>query len=432
MKSRCLWLLVWSAIAWQPVSGYAQPYPRTDNPMSFVFRDAPVAELFEMLSRKERVNITLSPGVTGKVTVNLYDISLRQAIHSIAEAGGYSVEERAGGYLILDRKDGSKRGATEAMEVRAMRVQYSNPRLVSDIVAKYSSREGKVTLLEERKTLIVEDTPENLARIERLLREVDRQPLQIMIEAKILEITLDNSENFGVDWTRVFSANSVNRGGTKGLASRQAPGLFFNFVNSNIEVYLNALGSKGKIHTLATPKLLTLENQEAVTNVGDKIGYRLTTTINNVSTESIQFLETGVILRVTPSVDIDGRIAMRIRPEVSSGSVAGGIPSKKTTEVTTQLIAEDGQSILIAGLIKNADAYRRTGVPVLGELPVIGRAFSSTENIGVATETIVLITPRIIRSPVQDETAIGKVEERARALEDKKESLETTLERLAD
>jgi type II secretory pathway component GspD/PulD (secretin) len=186
------------------------------------------------------VNIALTPGVNGKVTINLYDVTLRQAIHAIAEAAGYSVEERARGYLIRDEGDGSRRSAMETREVRALRVQYSNPQLVAGIIRKYVSREGSVTLLEERSTLAVEDNADNLARIERLLREVDRQPQQIMIEAKILEGTLDSSQNFGIDWTRIFSANGVNRGGIKGLASPQAPGLFFNFVNNNIEIYLNA------------------------------------------------------------------------------------------------------------------------------------------------------------------------------------------------
>jgi type II secretory pathway component GspD/PulD (secretin) len=401
--------------------------------MSFAFRNAPIAELFEMLSRKERVNIMLSPGVTGNVTVNLYDVTLRQAIHAIAESAGYGVEERVGGYLVLDKKDGIGRLDPANMVVKALPIQYSNPKAVAEIAAKYTSRGGKVTLLEERRALVVEDTPEVVARIERLLREIDRQPLQIMIEAKILEVTLDESENFGVDWTRFFNASGTSQGGTRGLADRNAPGLFFNIVNRNIEVHLNALSNKGRVHTLATPKLLTLENQEAVTNVGDKIGYRLTTTINNVSTESIQFLETGVILRVIPSVDVDGRISMKIRPEVSSGTVSGGIPSKKTTEVTTQLVAEDGQSILIAGLIKNADGYRKTGVPVLVDLPIIGRAFSTSENLGIATETIVIITPRIVRSARPDaaqEALAKKIAETEQVLYEKRDKLEATLERL--
>ncbi|MDB5728077.1 MAG: uncharacterized protein JWQ00_1282 [Noviherbaspirillum sp.] len=436
MKSyRSYWmrLLIACALAAQPLVAGAQRDARPDGDLSFAFRNAPIAELFEMLSRRERVNIMLSPGVTGNATVNLYDVSLRQAIHAIAESAGYGVDERAGAYLILDKKESAARLDLVNMEVKALRIQYSNPKAVAEIAAKYATRGGKVTLLEERRTLVVEDTPEVIARIERLLREIDRQPLQIMIEAKILEVTLDDSENFGVDWTRFFNSGAGSQGGTRGLADRNTPGLFFNIVNRNIEVHLNALSNKGRVHTLATPKLLTLENQEAVTNVGDKIGYRLTTTINNVSTESIQFLETGVILRVVPSVDVDGRISMKIRPEVSSGTVSGGIPSKKTTEVTTQLVAEDGQSILIAGLIKNSDGYRKTGVPVLGDLPIIGRAFSTSENLGIATETIVIITPRIVRSTIPDaiqEPSVKKVAETERALYEKRDKLEATLEQL--
>jgi type II secretory pathway component GspD/PulD (secretin) len=103
------------------------------------------------------------------------------------------------------------------------------------------------------------------------------------------------------------------------------------------------------VHTLATPKLLALENQQAITSIGDQTGYKVTTTINQVTTESIQFLESGVILRVTPSIDERGRILMKIHPEVSTASVNNSIPSKNSTQVNTTLIAEDGQSIFIGG-----------------------------------------------------------------------------------
>ena len=192
------------------------------------------------------------------------------------------------------------------MEVRALKVQYSEPALVAEILGKYVSRGGKVTVLPQRQMIVVEDTAEGMQRIVALLREIDVQPRQIMIEAKILEITLDDNENFGIDWSHVFSADGVNTIGTAGLAQRgTATGLIFNYVNKNVSAYLTALSNKGRVRTLATPKLLALENQEARTNIGDKLGYRLTTTINNVTSESIEFLETGVILRVTPSVDSD-------------------------------------------------------------------------------------------------------------------------------
>lgn len=368
-------------------------------PTSFVFRDTPIKELFEMLARRERINIVLARGVTGNVAVNLYNMNTRQAIYAIAEAAGYSVSVRDNGYFIGDQK-ALPLPASGSMEVRSMRVQYSDPKLIADILARHVSPGGSVTVLEQRKMVVVEDSAAGLLKIEALLREIDAQPRQILIEAKILEITLDRSENFGIDWTRIFSADGVNRIGTTGLAPRASGGLALNFVNTNIEVYLNALSSKGRVRTLATPKLLTLENQEAITNIGDKLGYRLTTTINNVTAESIQFLDTGVILRVTPSVDAAGRIMLKIRPEVSSGTVSAGIPSKKTTEVVTQLVADDGQTVLIAGLIKNTASTRRTGVPVLGDVPVLGRLFTGDEDSGTVSETIVMITPRIVTAGV--------------------------------
>jgi type II secretory pathway component GspD/PulD (secretin) len=376
----------------------APPVETAPGATSFMFRDTPIAELFEMIARRERINITLGKGVTGNVAVSLYDMTPREAIFAIAEAGGFQVLTRANGYLIVSpAQAAAETTPTQAMQVRALKVQYSDPALVAEILGKYVSRGGKITVLPQRQMIVVEDTPEGMARIVALLREVDVQPRQIMIEAKILEITLDANENFGIDWTRIFSADGANTIGTTGLAQRGVAGLVFNYVNRNVDVYLSALSNKGRVRTLATPKLLALENQEATTNIGDKLGYRLTTTINNVTSESIQFLETGVILRVTPSVDSDGKIVLRVRPEVSSGSVSAGIPSKKTTEVSTQMVAEDGQAILIAGLIKTSEGRRRIGIPLLGDVPGIGKLFSNNETTGSSTETIVMITPRIVR-----------------------------------
>lgn len=382
----------------QAVTPATPPDAAAGDMSSFVFRDTPIAELFEMIARHERLNIMLGKGVSGNVAVSLYDMTPRQAIYAIAEAGGYKVVARDNGYMIVNPAQAEQPGGAEPaqLEVRALKVLYSDPQVVAGILAKHVSPGGKVTVLPGRSMVVVEDSPEGMQRMVALLREIDSRPKQIMIEAKILEITLDNDQTFGIDWNKIISADGVNRFGTKGLSNPTSPGLFFNYVNKNVTAYLNALATKDRIHTLATPKLLTLENEEATTNIGDNLGYKLTTTINNVTSESVQFLETGVILRVTPNVDADGKISMRVRPEVSSGSVLGGIPSKKTTQVSTQMVAEDGQTILIAGLIKASATRTRSGVPILGDLPGLGHLFSSNEVSGNSTETIILITPHIV------------------------------------
>ncbi len=368
--------------------------------LSFAFRDAPIQEVFEMIARGERVNIVLRKGVNGTVSVNLYDVTLTQAIQIIAEAGGYVVEQPGPKeYIIVERSQAGQDGARSGMLVKTYRVQYSNSKFVSDILAKHLSRHGKITPLPERNLLVVEDHSEYQERIANILREIDIEPKQILIEAKILEISLDESESFGVDWNRIFNAGTGSGIGTQGLASRGTPGLFFNLVNDKITAYLSALNSKGRVHTLSTPKLLALENQEASVVIGDRIGYKVTTTINLVTSETVQFLETGVILRVTSSVDQLGRIMMKVRPEVSSGSISEGIPSKKSTEVATQLLAEDGQAILIGGLIKRSSSHKRNGAPILGDLPLVGFLFSNNEERAQSSETVVLITPRVIGRP---------------------------------
>lgn len=382
------------------------PTARRAGVVSVVFRDAPIQEVLEMLARSERVNIVMRRGVTGNVSVNLFDVPLADAIRSIADAGGYAVEQpRPGEFVIVERGQTTQDTVRAGTQLRTVKVQYSNAKFVAEILAKHLSRYGKITPLLERSMLVIEDLPDYQARLDAILREVDIEPKQILIEAKILEISLDESESFGIDWTRIFrEGERPAQLGIQGFAARGTPGLFFSIMNGNIEAYLNALNSKGRVHTLSTPRLLALENQEASTVIGERIGYRVTTTINLVTTESVQFLETGVILRVIPSVDEQGRILMKVHPEVSSGAITAGVPSKKSTEVTTQLLAEDGQPILIGGLIKNSANLRRNAVPLLGEIPVVGRLFGNKEEVASISETVVLITPRIVRSPSQSLT----------------------------
>ncbi len=138
----------------------------------------------------------------------------------------------------------------------------------------------------------------------------------------------------------------------------------------------------------------------------------MTTTIDQVTSETIEFLESGVILRVLPSVDGQGRIMLTIHPEVSTGRVEDGIPNQVTTEVTTQMLVEDGQTVFIGGLIRRSLDQNREGVPVLGDIPIVGRVFSNKSDSSTNTETVVMITPRI----VDNNNNVINAREKARAI----------------
>jgi type II secretory pathway component GspD/PulD (secretin) len=402
--------------------------PSGEERINVNFRATPIEEVFDMLSRKDNVNIVLSRGATGTVSVNLYNVTVREAIHRVAQAAGYWVEERNGDYIVFG-KDAAVDYPGTNTQIKTFKVEYSDVRQVAEIVSKYISRQGKVTPLIGRKLLVVEDLPGFADRIAKLLEELDVPPRQVLIEAKILEVALDDSESFGINWRQVFGgASDATRGsfGTAGLASGTAAapgtGFFFSVIlNERLDAFFSALATKGRVRTLATPKLLALENQEAKAVIGDSTGYKVTTTINLVTTESIQFLESGVILKVTPSVDQRGRVLMKVHPEVSTGSLTGGIPSKKSTEVTTELVCEDGQSIFIGGLIKSGSVREREGVPGAMNLPVIGALFRNKTETVTYTETIVLITPYVVTDPRQ---AQAFSDEQARRIEQSSDLIE--------
>ncbi len=370
------------------------------SPVSIVVRSAPIAEVFEMLARKESVNVLVASGVDAEISVNLFDVSLDEAIRAIAEAAGYLAEQRGRIWVILDREDAGAESAQGNTVIRAFKIEYSEPDLVLPIVENHLSRYGEATILGPRRLLVVEDRPDFVARIEKLLAQIDRDPHQVLIESRILEITLDENDTVGIDWSALLDVDDgAARFGTRDLAVPGSAGLFFDLLTSDYEIALTALSDKGRVRTLSTPRLLTLENEEAEVVIGDRLGFRVTTTVNEVTTESVEFLESGVILRVTPSVDRQGRIVLEIHPEVSTGSISDGLPSQTTTEVTTKLVTEAGEPVFIAGLIKDRETDNRTGVPVLMNIPILGRLFARTETISINTETVVILTAHLIENP---------------------------------
>ena len=268
---------------------------------------------------------------------------------------------------------------TNLTQMRSYKVQYISAGDVESAVQDYLSDYGSVRSLEDGNLIIIEDLPPFLQKIEDIIFAIDREPKQIMIEAKILEISLTDNQAYGLDWALLFNASDGEGSiGTRGLATRASAGLFAEFTNDNVELVLTALKERGRLRTISTPKLLAMEGLEAETVVGANIGYRVTTTINQVTSESVEFLETGIILKVIPSVDRSGRILLDVYPEVSAGIVSDdGIPSKSTTQVSTRMLVPDGRTVFLGGLIKHSVNDTREGVPGLGDLPVVGGLFSS-------------------------------------------------------
>lgn len=371
----------------------------TEQRISMTMKDADLADVMDMISREQRVNVFVSTDTDETVSFSLYDMALPHAIRAIANAAGFAVEHYDGNYFVVDRDDAGKYEPDALTKVSAFGLQYVEVDEMQALLEPYLSEYGEITVFNDQDMFLVEDTPGFLRRIEALVNRIDQPPTQILIEARILEVTLTDDDSYGIDWIKFFESDGgVGDFGTQGLSDPTSSGLFFDYIGPDYGAVLNALTSQGRVRTLSTPKLLAVEGQESSVIIGDRRGYSVVTTVNQVTTESIEFLESGVIFRVTPSVDDNGNIMMDVHPEVSTGIIdpLTGIPSQTTTEVTTRMIVPDGETIFVGGLIKRRIEESKQGVPIISKVPLVGRLFSSRQQIDTNTETVVLITPTIV------------------------------------
>jgi general secretion pathway protein D len=242
----------------------------------------------------------------------------------------------------------------------------------------------------------------------RLIQSLDTTPVQVLLEATIAEVSLNDDLDFGLRW---FFENG-NLSGTfsdaaNGSTGATFPGLSFMFQGNSAAVTLNALSSVTDVQVVSSPSLLVLDNQEALLQIGDEVPIATqqvvdTATPNAPVVNTISFRDTGIILKVKPRVSSSGRVILDIEQEVSSvaNTTTSGIdsPTISQRKINTNIAVDNGQTIALGGLIQESQNRTKTKVPVAGDVPILGNLFRRKgDNIG-RTELLVLITPQVIRN----------------------------------
>ncbi len=277
--------------------------------------------------------------------------------------------------------------------------------------------------------LVVTDYPENLAAVKKVLSEIDVRPQQILLEATILRASLSENNalgiNFtvlgGVDFTGLNTAGAtagdlltgaiVDNPNAQGIVQHNAAGAGTGFANnvpngglqvgvvtSNVAAFLKALEQTTDTTVLANPKVLTLNKQQGEVFVGNEDGYYTTITTQTTTSQQVQTLQTGTLLVFRPYIADDGYIRLEVHPEDSDGQVkANGLPSKTTTEVTSNIMVQDGHTVVIGGLFRESSNVGRSQIPFLGNLPLVGALFKSQQDTTQRDEIIILLTPHIVK-----------------------------------
>ena len=403
----------------------------------FLKHKSDISEFLSMLGKASEKNIILSPQVRGPISVDLYDVTFKEALDAVLSVNGFAYEEKGSFIFVYAQKEfDALQAAARKMETAVYRLNYIPAKDVEELIKPLVSSSGMVTTSPEAgdpkieagenwavsNYIIVRDFPEQLEQIAQLIKDIDQRPPQVLVEATILVASLDDTNKLGIDLSYLGGANTefynggdliidssaaTNGGATSEFtasANVGTGGLSIGITNNNIGVLIRALESITDVVTLGNPKIMTLNRQQGKVLVGNRDGYITTEVSATTATQTVNFLETGTELTFRPFVMQDGYIRMELNPSDSSGGVevTGNftLPSETTAEVQTNVLVRDGQTIIVGGLFRDKTTIGRSQIPLLGNLPGLGTLFRSTSDVVEKEEVIFLITPHIVKEEV--------------------------------
>jgi type IV pilus secretin PilQ/predicted competence protein len=446
--------------------------------------DQDIRSVLALLSRQSGRNLLVSPAVTGTIRIDLADVTFEQALEAIERLG--ALGSRVEGpltYIYTAQELADLKDRESEPQVRVYHLNYIRASDLTLIIRGFLSETGSISSTPEAQqgigggrntanagggggggdtggggmntagaatasaggavagtgqtggnslashdVMIIRDRPERLAVIDELVKRLDVQPPQVLIEAVILSVQLRDDQSLGVNYSLVDNlerlagvsgnGNLVNLAGgfTPGrvlgptaafpaLAPGQLvpgylgnnQGLKFGFISGNVSVFIQAIQRFSKTNVLASPRVLVLNKQRAEIQLGQRLGYRNTFTNLTNSLQTVDFLSVGTLLTLRPYVSTDGMIRIELHPEKSSGFIdSQGVPQTNTSELTTNILVPDGATIVIGGLIDDQDEIVEEGVPGLSRIPLLGALFRNRTTTTRKTELIVLLTPRVI------------------------------------
>lgn len=345
-----------------------------------------------------------------------------------ASGGGYPV---GGGVLGLFGNSGTTGTVSSGLGVRAG--GFSGGFAGASTLGRTTAQQGamatgqqivgttigsiRVMADELNNSVLVWGTRAEYAKIEATLKRLDLPPTQVLIEASIVEVTLNDDLKYGLQWAFNDSRTTTGYTGSGMLSSNTSTagafasalgGFSYTLRNTagNVRAILNALSAKTSVKVVASPSLMVLDNHMASIAVGTQTPIQSGTTSNlegTVTTTNIQYKDTGVNLMVTPSVNSGNIVTMQVDQSVTDVGAADDVTKQRAflqRQLSSKVAVRSGESIVMGGLIQERGTTSKSGVPLLHTLPVVGNLFGSTSVDGARTELIVVITPRVVRSDV--------------------------------
>lgn len=392
----------------------------------------PIGDIVYVMTEEEYLN-TFGKKFSDVTQVRIVSLKYAKPSYVLAaldslksNLGKIVIDEDSGSVVVVDTPqnlDLIMRTIDQIDRARDSRVYQLQHAKAADLAAALKTRLdakalGSIQADERSNQLLISGSQERIQEVERILKDLDKPTKAVLIEVRILKLILNPQYHYGIDWSNPFgragsgTVRDFNVSQAFPIASAISGAGALTAVSygltdpSLLQVQIKALEQVEDTRTIASPRLMVTNNEEAQIHIGDTIPYVTSTTTGTGDTatvsEEINFIDVGIKLNVTPTINEDGWVLLKIRPEISSQTATietpqgATIPQINTTFVESTILVKDGYTVIIGGLKQLTNSATDKGVPGLSKLPLLGKLFSSRSKELEDTEIAIFLTPHIV------------------------------------
>ncbi len=394
----------------------------SDQPITLRFQNARLKEVFDLLSKTAGVNFLFDRDIRDEpVTIFVKNTSFRDALNLVLATNNLFMKRVAADTVLILPKTKQKIDQYQDLMIRTFYLSSAKAKDVVNLLRTMLDTR-RMFVNEDLNTIVMRDTPDKIRLAEKIIEANDRQVAEVMFEVEVIEVTKGDFFKYG--WNLRPGSGTA----TAGLSVSKNPnvnlgnfsdltGADFILALPSVEVSLIKTDSNAK--TLANPKIRVVDNKTAKVNIGDKIPIQLSTTTtaaatttvagNQTTTTSTEFKDVGIKLEIKPNVRLNNDVTMDLKLDVTSlGDFDERVDQFRfgTRTTDTTINVRDGETVVIGGLIRDDDRVSLNKLPWLGDLPLLGKLFSTTETDKRKTDVLLTITPRVIRGLSAPESAV--------------------------
>lgn len=381
-----------------------------DNPKGIIsldVKDVDIVDALKIISEASGLNVILDKDVEAKVSINLKNVPWQTALDTILKCNELTYKTQDNIIRIMSFGTLKKEEDMLPLTTKILTPNFAKAEAIQKSLAKMISTRGTIEINTATNSLIITDTQEKISKIEEILAQLDTRTPQVVIQALIVSLKLSDTFKQGMDWTTTSKDPSAAPTKHANQSLKSATSILDLYYGKtilkdwNLTSQMNLFAEDKRVKILANPRILTLDNLPAQIELTEQVPYTyLSESTQGGSVTTTQFKETGIKLYVTPHITRDKSISLNVRGEqsfVASFVGATSEPSIDSRKVETSFILKNGDTAVIGGLKKKDNTTTINKLPLLGDIPVIGKFFfSKIVKETVDTELIIFISPKVM------------------------------------